>query len=94
MKVVCTVLRGRGDSNAALLPDWTRSRYESNYPYQIEYEELDWHKAKNDAAYTLRGGSFRFNLVGRARVANRDWGDPLNWSGHIGFRCVVRLHLS
>ncbi len=56
MKVVCTVLRGRGDSNAALLPDWTMTKWTGDYK---DYDRKADNKPDgSEVARVVRGGSF------------------------------------
>ena len=96
VKVVCTVLRGRGDSNVTSLPDWTSSLWgkdweksDFKYPYKTDDKKREDLHAGDDVMRVLRGGSFDLAQV-NARAAYRHRYPPDYRSDHVGFRVCVR----
>jgi formylglycine-generating enzyme required for sulfatase activity len=72
--------------------EWTRSLWGKDWyepEFKYPYEPGDGRENLDDRRHrVLRGGSF-FNNQWVVRCAYRDWYNPLDWIGNVGFRVVV-----
>ena len=85
VKAASTVLRGRGGSNVALLPDWTSSLHK-DYPYRLDDSR---ERPGMSAARVVRGGSF-VDVAKFVRCACRASNSPVDRSHNRGFRVVLQ----
>ena len=85
VKAASTVLRGRGGSNVALLPDWTLTAWSDDWRKTHQREE-------GRGARVFRGGGY-YNDPQDALLGQRDGLNvPHYWNYNNGFRVVVRAY--